>query len=318
MRSDAAPGTPDRDYRAVFELAASGIVLLDEHLNCSDANAAFCELAAMSKADLVGRNLASFVYDLDANVRTEMDSTLRATGRWNGALRVLRGNGREAEVDWRIVGSASGARVAVATDITEQRGAERQRESLLTGERAARQEAERLNRGKDEFLATLSHELRNPLNAILGWVSVLQRTPGTNAEILQGLEVIERNARLQTHLIADLIDFAGVRFGNMSIDKVATYPAVVLQAAHAAVASLARAKKIELEWRVADRDARVMGDAARLQQIIRILVTNAIKFTPGGGKVTVEARVIGAEYEVAATDTGRGISPQFLPSSSSA
>jgi PAS domain S-box-containing protein len=314
MRSDPARNSADSLFRAVFELAATGIVLLNKNLDCIDANPAFCELAAISATELLGRNLAGLVVDFDANARSEMDSTLRTTGHWNGTLRVLRGNGREAEVDWRIVAeSADGTRIAVATDITEQRRAEQQRENLLTGERAARQEAERLNRGKDEFLAMLSHELRNPLSAILGWVSVLQRMPGTTPEFLKGLEVIERNSRLQTHLIADLLDYAGMRFGKMNLEIIATYPADALQSARTAVTPLAISKKVKLEWRVADREARVLGDDARLQQIIWNLMSNAIKFTPSGGSVTVDARVIGAEYEIAVTDTGCGISPQFLP-----
>ena len=313
-RSDAIRRTADSRFRAVFELASSGIALMDANLDCTDVNPAFCDLAADSRTELIGRNMSSFIVDVDDNACGEINSTLRATGQWNGTLRVLRGDGLEAEVEWRIVAESSdGTRIAIATDVTERRRAESERDSLLAGERAARQEAERLNRVKDEFLATLSHELRNPLSAILGWVSVLQRMPGTTAEFLKGLDVIERNSRLQTHLIADLLDYAGMRFGKMNLDIVATYPAIALQSAQAVVAPLAGSKKVKLEWRVADRDSRVMGDGARLQQIIWNLVSNAIKFTPAGGTVTVEARAIGAEYEISVTDTGRGISPQFLP-----
>src|SRR5580658_3404004 len=313
-RSDAIRRSADNRFRAVFELASSGIALLDSNLEYIDVNPAFCELAAVSRSELIGRNMASMVRDIDDQACKKINGTLRASGRWHGTLRVLRGNGREAEVDWQIVGESSdGTRIAIATDITERRRAESERENLLTGERAARQEAERLNRAKDEFLATLSHELRNPLSAILGWVSVLQRMPGTAPEFLKGLEVIERNSRLQTHLIADLLDYAGMRFGKMNLDIVATYPAIALLSAHAVLAPLAGAKKVKLEWRVADRDTRVLGDDARLQQIIWNLVSNAIKFTPTGGSVTVDARAVGAEYEMSVTDTGRGISPQFLP-----
>jgi PAS domain S-box-containing protein len=313
-RSDAVRRTADNRFRAVFELASSGIALLNSNLDCIDVNPAFCEIAGLSRTELIGRNMDSFLVAVDDETCSEINSTLRATGHWNGTLRVLRGNGREAEVEWRIVAESSdGTRIALATDITERHRAEHERESLLAGERAARQEAERLNRVKDEFLATLSHELRNPLSAILGWVSVLQRMPGTNPEFLKGLEVIERNSRLQTHLIADLLDYAGMRFGKMNLDIVATYPAIALLSAHAVLAPLAGAKKVKLEWRVADRDTRVLGDDARLQQIIWNLVSNAIKFTPTGGNVTVDARAVGAEYEMSVTDTGRGISPQFLP-----
>ncbi len=313
-RSDAVRRTADSRFRAVFELASSGIVLLDADLACIDVNPAFCELAGVSRAELIGREMSGFLVDTDAKGCNEINATLRSSGHWDGMLRVLRGDGRAAEVEWRIVAESSdGTRIAIASDITDRSRAESERDSLLAGERAARQEAERLNRVKDEFLATLSHELRNPLSAILGWVSVLQRMPGTSPEVLKGLEVIERNSRLQTHLIADLLDYAGMRFGKMNLDIVATYPAIALQSAHAVVAPLASTKKVKLEWHVADLDTRVMADDARLQQIIWNLVSNAIKFTPAGGSVTVDARAVGHEYEISVTDTGRGISPQFLP-----
>jgi PAS domain S-box-containing protein len=313
-KSDAIRRTADSRFRAVFELASSGIALLDAKLQCVDVNPAFCALAALTRTEIIGRDICSFVTANGREACSRIDAILRAEGHWDGTLRVMRGTGQQAEVEWRIVAeSTDGTRIAIATDVTERRRAEAERESLLAGERAARQEAERLNRVKDEFLATLSHELRNPLSAILGWVTVLQRTPGITPEFAKGLDVIERNSRLQTHLISDLLDYAGMRFGKMNLDIVATYPANALQSAHAVVAPLAAAKKVTLKWNVTDPDARVMGDDARLQQIVWNLVSNAIKFTPSGGSVTVDARTRGNQYEISVTDTGRGISAQFLP-----
>jgi PAS domain S-box-containing protein len=313
-KSDAIRRTADSRFRAVFELASSGIALLDAKLQCVDVNPAFCALAALTRTEIIGRDICSFVTLNSRESCGRIDAILRTEGHWDGTLRVVRGNGQQAEVEWRIVAESSdGTRIAIATDVTERRRAEAERESLLAGERAARQEAERLNRVKDEFLATLSHELRNPLSAILGWVTVLQRMPGITPEFVKGLDVIERNSRLQTHLISDLLDYAGMRFGKMNLDIVATYPAIALQSAHAVVAPLAAAKKVTLKWKVEDPDARVMGDDARLQQIVWNLVSNAIKFTPAGGSVTVEARTKGTQYEISVTDTGRGISAQFLP-----
>jgi PAS domain S-box-containing protein len=313
-KSDAIRRTADSRFRAVFELASSGIALLDAKLRCVDVNPAFCALTALSRTEIIGRDICSFVTANSREACGRIDAALRAEGHWDGTLRVTRGSGQQAEVEWRIVAeSTDGTRIAIATDVTERRRAEAERESLLAGERAARQEAERLNRVKDEFLATLSHELRNPLSAILGWVTVLQRTPGITPEFVKGLDVIERNSRLQTHLISDLLDYAGMRFGKMNLDIVATYPAVALQSAHAVVAPLAAAKKVALKWNVTDPDARVMGDDARLQQIVWNLVSNAIKFTPAGGSVTLDAHTKGNQYEISVTDTGRGISAQFLP-----
>ena len=276
-QSDSVRRTSDSRFRAVFQLASSGIALLDSDLVCIDVNPAFCTLAGLTRIEVTGRNVSSLLAKEDRGICADIKESLKAAGHWDGTVPVLRGDGNRADVEWRIVAeSIDGTRIAIATDVTERRRAEAERENLLAGERAARNEAERLNRVKDEFLATLSHELRNPLSAILGWVNVLQRTPGVTPEILKGLQVIERNSRLQTHLIADLLDYAGMRFGKMNLDIVAINPAVALQSAHAVVASLAAAKNVTLEWNVADRDSRVMGDDARLQQIVWNLVSNAI------------------------------------------
>lgn len=313
-QSDAVRRTADSRFRAVFQLASSGIALLDSEMVCIEANPAFCALAGLTRTEISGRHMSSLLAREQRSLCDQINAALRTQGHWDGTIPVLRDDGSHANVEWRIVAESSdGTRIALATDVTERRRAEAERDNLLAGERAARGEAERLNRVKDEFLATLSHELRNPLSAILGWVSVLKRTAGATPEILKGLEVIERNSKLQTHLIADLLDYAGMRFGKMNMDIVAINPTVALQSAHAVVAPLATAKNVTLEWQVADQDSHVMGDDARLQQIVWNLVSNAVKFTPAGGRVTVSGRAHDGHYEIAVTDTGRGISAEFLP-----
>jgi PAS domain S-box-containing protein len=194
---EAIRHSADSRFRAVFELACGGIVVLNPNLDCIDGNPAFCDILCVSRTELIGRNLASFVA-IDDNPCSEINSSLRASGRWNGTLRMLRGTGGTARVEWQIVAeSADGTRIAMVTDVTERRRAEDERD--------------RLNRAKDEFLVTVSHDLRNPLSVILGWVSVLQRLPGTPPEMLKGLQAIERSSRLQSHLIADLLNYPGMR-----------------------------------------------------------------------------------------------------------
>jgi PAS domain S-box-containing protein len=298
----------------VFEFVSSGIALMNVELVCTDANPAFCSLIALPKTEIVGQHVSRLLGAEQREICGHIDQALRTEGHWQGTLPVLRGDGTDIALEWRIVASsAAGTRIAIATDVTARRRAEADRENLIAGERAARAEAERLNRIKDEFLATLSHELRNPLSAILGWVNVLKRTPGVTPEILKGLDVIERNSRLQTHLVADLLDYAGMRFGKMDLEMVAIHPAAALQAAHALVAPLAKARKISLAWNVAAHEARVLGDSARLQQIVWSLASNAVKFTPDGGSVTLSARTIDGQYEISVADTGRGIHAAFLP-----
>jgi CheY-like chemotaxis protein len=159
----------------------------------------------------------------------------------------------------------------------------------------------------------LSHELRNPLNAILGWAKVLGRTPGTTPLIAQGLEAIERNSRVQSHLIADLLDFAGIRFGKMRLDLEVVDPASAILASAEVFEAQARAKNIQINMHIADRGARVMADQSRLQQIVWNLLSNSIKFTPQNGRVEVFARAEGGFYQIEVADNGQGISPEFLP-----
>ena len=192
----------DSRFRAVFELAASGIALLDAALCFTDANPAFCAIVGRERAEIIGMSLLKLI-DSSQHETWKSLETLGEHARWEGILPVRRPHGSLAEIEWRLATeSPMGVRIAIATDITERRRAEAVGENILAGERAARGEAERLNRVKDEFLATLSHEeLRNPLTAIMGWVNVLRRTPGVNTEITRaGLSIIERNSRLQSHL----------------------------------------------------------------------------------------------------------------------
>jgi signal transduction histidine kinase/CheY-like chemotaxis protein len=163
------------------------------------------------------------------------------------------------------------------------------------------------------FLAMLSHELRNPLNAILGWAKVLGRVPGTTPLIAQGIDAIERNSRLQTHLIADLLDFAAIRFGKVQFDLGVIDPVASIEAALDMIAPQSLAKGVQIESRIADRSARVLGDESRLQQVVWNLLSNAIKFTPKGGHIDVSVQVSCDFFQLEVVDSGQGISPEFLP-----
>jgi signal transduction histidine kinase/ActR/RegA family two-component response regulator len=196
-------------------------------------------------------------------------------------------------------------------EIAERRRAEEYREALLVSERTARAEAERATRLKDEFVATLSHELRTPLNAIVGWASIL-RSDRRPTSVAQGMEVIERNAKAQAQMIEDLLDMSRIVSGKLRIDLQLIDPTAVLKAAIATIRPTADAKEIELRATL-EAVGMISSDAGRLQQIIWNLLTNAIKFTPRHGSVRVAVRSVDGQVEIAVTDTGQGISPEFLP-----
>jgi CheY-like chemotaxis protein len=142
---------------------------------------------------------------------------------------------------------------------------------------------------------------------------VLKRKNVTPAMLAQGLDAIERNSRVQSHLIEDLLDFAGIRFGKMRVDFDAIPPARAVESAAEVVHTQAINKGVELHLHVADRDAYVLADESRLQQVVWNLLSNAIKFTPPGGRIDVHAHAEAGQYQIAVSDSGRGIDPEFLP-----
>jgi PAS domain S-box-containing protein len=188
----------------------------------------------------------------------------------------------------------------------------KEREMLLESERHARGAAERASRMKDEFLATLSHELRTPLSSILGWSQLLRMRPPDPAELRKGLETIERNARMQTQLIEDLLDMSRITSGKVRLDVQPVQPSAFLEAALETVRPAAEAKGVRLEQVVDPRAGPVSGDPSRLQQVMWNLLNNAIKFTPKGGKVLATVSRVNSHIELGVTDTGQGIEPEFL------
>ena len=201
----------------------------------------------------------------------------------------------------------------VLRDRTSWKIAQDERDLLLDSERKTRQEAEAANRLKDEFLATLSHELRSPLNAIVGWVHVLRRHADTSVEISRGLSVIERNARTQTQIINDLLDMSRIMTGKVHLNMRPVSLQRLVGAALDAIRPAAEAKSVQLESALDVGSDRIRGDPNRLQQILWNLLTNAVKFTPAGGRVSVTSQCIDSQVEIAVQDTGVGIAAAFLP-----
>ncbi|WP_437683883.1 PAS domain S-box protein [Sorangium sp. So ce131] len=203
--------------------------------------------------------------------------------------------------------------IGITEDVTAERRAEEERQQLLESERAARDEAERVSRVKDDFVATLSHELRSPLNAILGWARILRTRAPDPQGTARGLEVIERNARLLTDMVSELLDMSRIVSGKLRLDVQQVDLPAVVQGAIESVKLAAEAKGLTVVSRVDPEAAALRGDPARLQQVVWNLVSNAVKFTPAGGRIDIALRRAGEHAELSVTDTGAGIAPQFLP-----
>jgi PAS domain S-box-containing protein len=198
-------------------------------------------------------------------------------------------------------------------DDTERKDREAERVRLLESEQAARSNAERANILKDNFLATLSHELRTPINAILGWTHLLKATPGDQQKVMRAAEVIERNSRTQAQLISDLLDMSRVISGKMRLDVQQVDLASIVETAIESVRPAAEANGIRIDRSLDPATGPVTGDPARLQQITWNLLSNAVKFTPRGGRVHVSLNRVNAHVEMRVSDSGKGISPDFLP-----
>ncbi len=198
-------------------------------------------------------------------------------------------------------------------DISERKQTEQEQEQLLQREQEARETAEQANRIKDEFLAVLSHELRSPLNAILGWAKLLRNGKLDATRTTYALETIERNAQLQSQLIEDLLDIARILRGKLSLNPSLVDLSIVISSALQTVRLAAEAKSLQIQTVFSPSQVAVLGDARRLQQVVCNLLSNAVKFTPASGQITIALTHTETDAQIQVLDTGKGINPDFLP-----
>ncbi len=203
--------------------------------------------------------------------------------------------------------------ISTARDITNRREAEREREELFKREQAARKEAEIANRMRDEFLATVSHELRAPLNSILGWARLLEKGKLDDATSKKAITTIVRNSEAQNRLIEDLLDVSRIISGKLRLEVMTIKPINVVESALETVRPAAEAKGIKLEIKEDADVSHISGDPNRLQQVIWNLLSNAIKFTPNEGEVALEIERTDDFVEIRVKDSGVGIKEEFLP-----
>ncbi|HVH42481.1 MAG TPA: PAS domain-containing sensor histidine kinase [Labilithrix sp.] len=312
------------DFQHVFEASPNPYMLLDAQLRYVAANKAYLEVTGSRLDDLVGRPvLDAFPHDEshpnNASARL-LDASLKKVLRTRRPdflalipYRVAREHGGPLEDRYwsathtPIVGTDGEVELILqhTVDVTELERLRRIAES-------ARAEAERANRLKDEFLATVSHELRTPLTSIVGWLQMFrggQLAPDRRA---RAIDTIDRNARALAQLVEDILDVSRIMTGKMRLE---VEPVRVLEATEAAVEAVrpaADAKGIRLQTTL-DSKAVVMGDLGRLQQVVWNLVSNAVKFTPRGGRVHVVVERRESSVAISVLDTGRGIASEFLP-----
>jgi PAS domain S-box-containing protein len=279
-------------------------------------NPAATAVGGRTPAEVIGKRDADFFGGEEARRVEENDRAVLATGRSMEFSEVIpgkRGRRHFQSIKFRIDAPERSYLGGISLDVTEQHRAEADREKLLEAERAARGEAERANRMKDEFLAMLSHELRTPLNAVLGYTQMLQSGVIRAEGAARALEIIERNARVQIEIISDLLDMNRIVTGKLRLDLAPADLAAIADAAVASIRQSAEQKGLGLDVDVTPLPRPVAGDGARLQQVLWNLLTNAVKFTPRGGRVALTVRAAGEAVEIRVADTGQGIDADLLP-----
>ncbi|MCC5643581.1 PAS domain S-box protein [Nostoc sp. CHAB 5824] len=306
-------------FRRLFESNLIGVAFWNVNGFIIDANDAFLQLAGYTRDEFATlgrinwRELTPVEYkDLDDRAFLEVQTT--------GVSRIyekehLHRNGKRVPIvlGMALLNDSKDNGVAFVLDITDRKSVEKERDRLLEREMKARKQAEIANRIKDEFLAVLSHELRTPLNSVLGWSKLLRTRNLDEKTTNHALETIERNAKLQTQLIEDLLDVSRILQGKLNLNICPVNLVMVVEAALETVQLAAQAKSIQIQTIFDPTLGQVMGDPNRLEQVVWNLLSNAVKFTPIGGRVEIRLMEVGNQAQIQVSDTGKGINPKFLP-----
>ena len=315
----------EREHSAhLFERAVEACLVTDRLGVVRDANAAAMQLLSLEARPLRGKPMSAIV---DADELRQMQDILSNLER--GAprpleLALVRAAGNDVPLTAQVTLTSSGQRLLwilrsaerSMQDAQEQTvpalaRALRDKEDLLIRERRAREQLERANRAKDRFIAVLSHDLRAPLNAIVGWTQILRREVLDSSARRRAFETIERNARMQAHLIEELLDISRMTEGRVQLALATVDIGRLSRQVVDALMPRATESGIDLAF-VVEPDLFVVADGQRLEQVLMNLLSNALKYTPAGGRIIVEAKRVGADVRVIVRDTGKGIGPELI------
>lgn len=281
-----------------------------------EVNDSFMSLFGFSRDEVIGKSTLELGIYVDPTARGRALKILERDGRIRDfEFEMKRKSGELMLIQFsaeRLELHGEQCWLAMGRNIADQRRAEKEREDLLLKAEAALKEAEAANRMRDEFLATISHELRTPLTAILGWARMLTGGALPESQARHAFEVIQRSAELQSRLVDDILDTARIITGRFNLEAGPIEIGPVLQAAVDAIRPSAEAKRISLRIVSDSQNSTILGDASRVQQIFWNLLSNAVKFTGEGGRVEARLTQTADSVEVAISDTGVGIEPQFL------
>ncbi|NEU81371.1 response regulator [Nostoc sp. UIC10630] len=307
-------------YRYLAEAIPQLVWTTDANGECDFFNQNWCEYTGLTLKQSLGSGWLAALHPDDIQNADEVWSNAVKNGTiYNNEYRFKRAF--DGSYRWQLARALplkdeQGIVVkwfGTCTDIHEQKQILEERAHLLELEQIARAKAETANRIKDEFLAILSHELRTPLNAILGWSKLLQSRRLDQAKTSEALATIERNANLQVQLIEDLLDISRILQGKLTLNITKINLESTILSSIETMRLAAETKLLEVSTVFEPDVGQVMGDSTRLQQVVWNLLSNALKFTPKGGKIEVRLEQADGYAQIIVSDTGKGISPEFLP-----
>jgi PAS domain S-box-containing protein len=311
--AEAAKRRSEVNFRRIFDQATCGLAVLDRDLNFVDANPEMLHLLGRTSEEVAGREFFAFSDAERAANRDEVQAALAREKSWRGVVREIRGDGAAVELEWNLSPSPyNDTLLAVVTDITERLRIQAERESLFSLERVARAEAERIGRVKDEFLATLAHELRNPLAPLQNAVHLLQLAGHDAPTAKNARDVINRQIRQMTRLVDDLMDVSRITRGLVELNR----QLISLDSALDAALEMSRphidaaGQRLHVDY--AGSDVLVCVDPLRLAQVLTNVLNNASKYTPREGRIDVSVTRLDGNVEVTVEDSGIGIPVAML------
>jgi PAS domain S-box-containing protein len=320
-QTEAGLAASEERLRLATQSAGLGTCDIDLRTGKAVMSAAMFEILGLPASDCA--SMAAWTNRIHPDDRDATIAAFEAAQQANAHFRHEHRILRETDRDERWIAATglfhpdeTGRRtrfIGVMLDVTDRRRADVERNELLARESEARQVAEDAARLKDQFLATLSHELRTPMSAVLGWLHLLRTGRLSPEQQAHALETIERNARLQNELINDLLDVSRIITGRLRLDRDRVYPSVIVESAVDAVRPQAAARGIAIGVTAPQTLVTVFGDPTRLQQVVTNVLVNAIKFSRDGSSIDVAMHVLDGVVQITVADRGEGIEPDVLP-----
>ncbi|GAB2730360.1 MULTISPECIES: response regulator [Comamonas] len=299
-------------FRSIYEQAQSGIALIDDDGCFVDANPAMLEMLGRSAAEVLGRPVSAFAAPSHQARIEAMCAPQSSQALWREEVVLLDATGQALHVEWSMAARVNGElRVAAVANVSNRIQLELERKQLLEREQAARATAERYSRSKDDFVAVLSHELRNPLSAIMMNVhQVLRKSPPP--EFAKNLDAIKRNASTQARIISDILDVSRINSGKLTLEREWVDPAALITSSLDSLKAAIDAKKLVLHVAMDTQGRKALVDPARFQQVFWNILSNAVKFSQDAGLLEVALAVQDTQLVLSVRDHGKGIEAAFL------